>query len=116
MSTIQFQPGDSDADRVDRRAEIARALARGGMEGVQVISLETAQKVLTPKRYEIIDLLHDEDVESVRALARELGRDKGQVSRDLQELASHAIIEYETDGRSKSPRLTQKHIVIEPLV
>jgi len=116
MSSIQFKPRGGDADRVDRRAEMARALARGGMEGVQVISLETAQKVLTPKRYEIIDLLRREDVESVRALARKLGRDKGQVSRDLQELAEHAIIEYETDGRSKSPRLTQKHIVIEPLV
>lgn len=116
MSSIQFHPSGSDEERVARRAEMARALARGGMEGVQVLSLETAQKVLTPKRYEIIDLLSREDVDSVRALARQLGRDKGQVSRDLQELAEHAIIRYDTDGRSKSPRLTQKHIVIEPLI
>lgn len=94
---------------------MARALARGGMEGVQVLSLETAQDVLTPKRYEIIELLSSEEVESVRALARRLGRDKGQVSRDLAALAEHSIIEYDTDGRSKSPRLTQEHLVIEPL-
>ena len=86
------------------------------MEGVQVISLETAERVLTPKRYEIIDLLRREEVESVRGLARRLGRDKAHVSRDLQELAEHAIIQYDTDGQSKSPHLTQEHIIIEPLV
>jgi len=86
------------------------------MEGVQVLSLETAQEVLTPKRYEIVDLLSREDVDSVRGLARRLDRDKAQVSRDLGVLAEHSIITYDTDGRSKRPRLVQEHIVIEPLV
>ena len=95
---------------------MARALSAGGMEGAQVLSLEVAQKVLTPKRYEIIDYLSRKDVESVRELARQLGRDKAQVSRDLGVLAEHSIIRYDTDGRSKSPRLTQEHLVIEPLV
>lgn len=105
-----------DADGAARRAEMARALARGGMENVQIISLESAEKVLTPKRKEIIRALRDEDVASVRELARRLDRDKGQVSRDLQVLAEHAVIHYETDGRAKAPRLTQEHIVIEPVV
>lgn len=105
----------SSIDGADRRAEMARALARGGMENVQIISLESAQKVLTPKRMEIIRTLREEDVASVRELARRLDRDKGQVSRDLQVLAEHAVIHYETDGRSKAPRLTQEHIVIEPI-
>ncbi|MFB6354561.1 MAG: helix-turn-helix domain-containing protein [Halobacteriales archaeon] len=105
-----------DADGADRRAEMARALARGGMENVQIISLESAEKVLTPKRKEIIRTLREAEVASVRELARRLGRDKGQVSRDLQILAEHAVIHYETDGRSKAPRLTQEHIVIEPIV
>lgn len=104
------------ADGADRRAEMARALARGGMQNVQVISLESAEKILTPKRKEIIRTLREEDVASVRELARRLDRDKGQVSRDLQILAEHAVVHYETDGRSKAPRLTQEHIVIEPVV
>ena len=116
MSSMQFTPSGSDDARVERRAEMARALARGGMDGVQVLSLETAREILTTKRYEIIDLLSREEAESVRALARELGRDKAQVSRDLGVLAEHGIIEYDTDGRSKSPRLAQEHLVIEPLV
>lgn len=103
------------ADGADRRAEMARALARGGMENVQIISLESAEKVLTPKRKEIIRTLREEEIDSVRGLARHLDRDKGQVSRDLQVLAEHAVIHYETDGRSKAPRLTQEHIVIEPV-
>lgn len=116
MSTLQIRPSGSDEERAEKRAKMARALARGGMEGVQVVSLETARDVLTPKRYEILEVLSEEEVESVRALARRLGRDKGQVSRDLAVLAEHAIIEYDTDGRAKSPRLTQEHLVIEPLV
>jgi predicted transcriptional regulator len=85
------------------------------MSGVQVLTLEQAEDVLTPRRRELIDELRQRTHESVRALARELDRDKGQVSRDLGVLSEHAIITYDTDGRSKSPRLTQEHLVIEPL-
>jgi predicted transcriptional regulator len=106
----------SEDERIERRSEMARALARGGMEGVHVLTLEQAEKVLTPKRQEIVEALGHGEYESVRALARELGRDKGQVSRDLGDLAEHGIVTFETDGRSKSPRLTQEHIVIEPIV
>lgn len=106
----------SDNQRQDRRAEMARALARGGMEGVHVLSLEQAEEVLTPKRQQIVEALSEEEFESVRALARELGRDKGQVSRDLKLLAEHAIVSFETDGRSKRPYLTQEHVVVEPIV
>ena len=57
----------------------------------------------------------ENDYDSVRALARALDRDKGHVSRDLGVLSEHAIVIYETDGRSKSPRLTQEHLVVEPI-
>jgi len=106
----------SPEQRQARRAEMATALARGGMEGVHVLSLEQADEVLTPKRQEIIEALGHGEYESVRQLARELDRDKGQVSRDLTVLSTHAIITYEEDGRSKSPRLTQDHVVVEPIV
>lgn len=98
------------------RAEMARSLARGGMSGVQVISWDTADKVLSPKRRELIETLQRTDAESVRGLARQLGRDKGQVSRDLGTLAEHGIVQFEESGRVKRPVLTQEHIVIEPVV
>jgi predicted transcriptional regulator len=104
------------ADESSLRAEMARSLARGGMPGVQVISWETADKILSPKRRELIETLQGGDVESVRGLARQLDRDKGQVSRDLGTLSEHGIVRFEESGRAKKPVLTQKHIVIEPVV
>jgi predicted transcriptional regulator len=86
------------------------------MTGVHVITLEQADEVLTPRRKEIIEVLGHGEYDSVRGLARELGRDKGQVSRDLGLLAEHGIVTFDTNGRSKSPRLAQEHIVIEPVV
>lgn len=103
-------------DGVDRRTEMARALARGGMEDVHVLSLDSAEIVLTRRRREILEVLRAEEIASVRELARRLDRDKAQVSRDLQVLAEHAVIHYETDGRAKAPRLSQSRLVIEPIV
>lgn len=106
----------SDNHRQDRRAEMARALARGGMSGVHVLSLEQADEVLTPKRQEIVEALSQAEFDSVRELARELGRDKGQVSRDLKLLAEHSLVGFDTEGQSKRPHLTQDHVVVEPIV
>jgi len=103
-------------DRTELRAKLARSLARGGMSGVQVVSWETAQEVLTPKRRELVEELRRNPPKSVRQLARTLNRDKSQVSRDLAALAEHGIIQYEEEGRAKKPRLTQDHLVVEPVV
>jgi predicted transcriptional regulator len=86
------------------------------MSGVQVISWESAETVLTPKRRELIETLRETAPESVRGLARELERDKSQVSNDLSTLAELGIIQYEQNGNAKAPRLTQDHIVVEPIV
>ena len=113
--TAELTP-DSDADRDELRGEMVRSLARGGMTGVQVISWESAQTALTPKRREIIETLRAEDVDSVRALARLLDRDKSPVSQDLSKLAELGIVRYEERGSAKSPQLTQEHVVVEPVV
>lgn len=115
MSEIDWTSGDRGERRESRTGEMARALSRGGMEGAHVLSLESAEEVLTPKRRELIELLRAEEVDSVRELARCVERDKGQVSRDLGVLAEHGIIKYEESGRSKRPYIVQDHIVVEPL-
>lgn len=116
MSQVDWSQTEEDGrDRIEQRRELAQSLARGGMESVQVISFETAERVLTPKRREIIETLRTVEVESVRQLARELDRDKAQVSRDLAVLAEHGVIKYEEGGRAKKPYLVQDHIVVEPL-
>lgn len=110
----QDSPSD-DAGTADTRLEFARVLARGGMEGAQIISQDTADDVLTEKRREIIARLQRQDIESVRGLARELDRDKAAVSRDLKLLAEHGIVDFETDGRGKRPYLQHDHLVVEPV-
>jgi predicted transcriptional regulator len=113
MAQTHYQ---SEEEQLQLRKQMARSLAQGGMDDVHVVSQETAQTVLTPRRREIIQYLKGEDPESVRALARELGRDKSAVSRDLATLAEHSIITYETNGRGKRPVLVSDHVVVEPIV
>lgn len=91
---------------------MVRALARGGMDGVQILSFESAEKVFTPKRRELIEALRTEEIESVRQLARSVDRDKGQVSRDLGVLAEHGVIQYEDTGRAKRYYPVQEHITV----
>lgn len=113
MSEQQPDPGRSES--TPSRTEFARLLARGGMTGVQVIGQDTADEVLTERRREIIETLRTVDVGSVRGLARELGRDKGAVSRDLELLASHGVVDFESEGRAKRPYLQHDHLVVEPV-
>ena len=139
MSEASWNESDEAASRSEevsrrkRRKEMARALAKGGMTGVHVISHESAERVLTEKRRELIDVLRREEVESVRDLARRVERDKAQVSRDLRVLAEHAVVGFEegearcasesereaerpaSTGRAKRPYLQSDHLVVEPI-
>lgn len=107
-------PRDDERD-TDRRAAMARALARGGMDGVNVISWETASEI-TPARREILQTVQTEDIDSVSDLARGLDRDKSQVSRNLSTLAELGVVTFETEGKRKRPVPAQETLVVEPLV
>lgn len=100
----------------EKRASMARALAAGGFDDVLLLRRETAQSVLTERRRELLHHLRENDPDSVRALARELDRDKASVSRDLQVLAEYDVVEYDGEGVGKSPRLKHETVVVEPIV
>lgn len=51
----------------------------------------------------------------VRALADDLGYDKGVVSCDPQKLAPIDVVEYVEDSRAKVPRLKHNHVAIDPI-
>jgi predicted transcriptional regulator len=119
-SMSRTQQGDAnrdghDEEQIQRRAEVARALARGGMENVQVISWESAREV-TPERRRLLGTLRTTDVDSIADLAREVDRAESQVSRDLSTLAELGLVSFEERGRAKRPVLTQSTVVVEPLV
>ncbi|TQQ79111.1 transcriptional regulator [Halonotius roseus] len=85
-----------------------------------MVRRESGRDLLTDSRLELVQHLdqHGSAVDSVSDLARQLDRDKGAVSKDLNRLAELDVIEYEGsgDGTAKRPQLKHDHVVVEPVV
>lgn len=105
---------ESNPERVERRRQVAEALDGGAFGEVLVVSQESADRVLTPARREIIDALAAHDVDSQRALAECLDRDPGNVKRDLAVLIDEGVVAREKQGRSYRPYLKYDTVVAEP--
>lgn len=100
----EFETEEANVDpRHDFRSAFSEALARHGFADTLVLARERAEDVFHERRLEILDYLEDHDPRSVRALASQLGYDKGVVSRDLQRLAELDVVEFEKVGRAKAP-------------
>jgi DNA-binding transcriptional ArsR family regulator len=113
----EFERKEADVDsRLEFRRSFSETLAQHGFPDTLVLARERAEDVFHDRRLEILDYLKEHDPHSVRALADELGYDKGVVSRDLQTLTSIDVIEYVEEGRAKAPRLKHSHVAIEPVV
>ncbi|MDS0261843.1 MarR family transcriptional regulator [Haloarcula sp. S1CR25-12] len=112
-----FESEEADVDdRLKRRAAFSETLTQHGFPDTLVLARERAEDIFHDRRLDLLDYLKDHEPNSVRALADELGYDKGVISRDLQKLARIDVIEYVEDGRAKAPRLKHNHIAIEPVV
>lgn len=111
---------DGPDERTEKRRLLTRALAGGplaaaGYTDSLILSRESARQVLTGPRLALLDRLRQGPADSVRSLAAELDRDKAGVSRDLALLASLDVVEYETAGRAKRPRLKHDVVLVEPI-
>jgi predicted transcriptional regulator len=120
MAPAEPPIGSSTDPRAEKRRLLTRtlaggALAQAGYTDTLVLSRESAREVLTAPRLELLDRLRSGPVDSVRALADELDRDKGGVSRDLATLAALDVLEYEPAGRAKRPRLKHETVLVEPV-
>ena len=98
------------------RSDYKRRLSEAGITDSIALNRATAREVLTDRRTELIDVLSNEDVDSVGALAERVERDTGQVSKDLRRLYEAGIVEYEKEGRRKRPVLTHSTILVEPVM
>lgn len=113
---VTERPAEEDVSpEVARRERLADALTAAGYQDVYVLAREDARQVLDEHRVAILDYLRDHEVSSVSELADALDRDVGNVSRDLQVLADHGIVNMTVDGRAKVPELVHEHVVVEPL-
>lgn len=116
MTESSSSTDPTDSHRIETCWEYATSLAQDGYQRIHVLSLADAGEVLTDRRLEIIETLRQTDYPSVRALARDLNRDQGAVSRDLSLLAEHGITTLKRDGNTKQPVLREGTVVVEPLV
>jgi predicted transcriptional regulator len=113
----KFESEETDVDeRLELRAAFSETLTQHGFPDTLVLARERAEDIFHDRRLDLLDYLKDHEPDSVRALAQELGYDKGVVSRDLQKLARIDVIEYVEEGRAKAPRLKHNHVAIEPVV
>ncbi len=109
MSPIQEKhDGNPDADFLKR-------LADAGYENFLVISLDTADTILTPKRLELIDLIRNEQPESIRDLARIADRDKSNVHEELELLFEVGIVDFEEEAGKRRPVIGPDHVIVEPI-
>ena len=71
------------------------------------------QRVLTPRRLELIRSLLDGSADSIRALADRLDRDVRQVHDDVDLLNEYGIVRFHEDGTAKGPFIPYETISIE---
>ena len=100
----------------ESRVEYLRRLSEAGFDDVLVLRRETAEEVLTEKRMELVAEIANDDVPSMRELARRVDRDISIVSRDLDVLFEAGVIDFEQEGRSKRPVLAHENVMVEPVV
>lgn len=107
---------EDEPARVLAGTDFGMVLTRAGYGDVHVLSHEAADRALTENRRALIDAIASEDVASISGLARLVGRDKANVKRDLDVLAEENVVEFETAGRERRPRLKPDTVVQEPIV
>jgi predicted transcriptional regulator len=95
--------------------EISKVLSRMGYRDVLILKHESAKKILTEKRMEVIETLRKKEVRSIRELSRTLKRGVNVIYEDLQVLAGEGIVDFETQGKNKRPFLRHELIWIEPI-
>jgi predicted transcriptional regulator len=71
------------------------------------------QRVLTPRRLELVESLMDAAAESMRGLADRLDRDVRQVYDDLQVLSEYRIVHFREEGGAKQPFVPYEAVRIE---
>ena len=96
--------------------EFLHRLASAELFDVKLLRRETAEKVLTEKRMELLAEIAGGEAESIRDLSAKLDRDVSVVSRDLDVLFQADVIDYEEHGRRKKPVLAYENVIVNPIV
>lgn len=87
-----------------------------GEEVPHVVNFQDAsrlQRILTPRRLELVRSLMDAPAESMRDLADRLDRDVRQAHDDLQLLSEYRVVHFHEEGGAKKPHVPYDTVKIE---
>lgn len=104
VATIRIER-DTRAATAQARARFLKAWRTGKYQG-EVFSFESPAalfRVLSPKRWEMLETLQARGPLGVRALARVLGRDVKRVHEEARTLLDTGLIEKDASGRLTVP-------------
>jgi predicted transcriptional regulator len=76
-------------------------------------SVADIRSLLTDRRLEVLRAIMDEPPESITVLAERLERNYADVHGDVQVLANHHIVYFETEGRSKRPVVPYERVHLD---
>ena len=102
---------DHKAGALDRAAQWEQ-----GEDVPHVVNFQDAsrlQRILTPRRLDLVQSLMDAPAESMRDLADRLDRDVRQVHDDLQMLSEYRIVHFQEEGGAKKPFVPYDTVTIE---
>lgn len=96
-----------------------QATEQAGSSGVPDEAIRSFERVadirnlLTDRRLEVMRAIMTEPPESISALADRLERNYADVHADVQLLADHHIVYFDTDGRAKRPVIPYERIRLD---
>lgn len=107
---------DADTDRTDL-LETLEAIDEGEevapRESVlSVDTIETLGRMFRPTNLELLQAIVEHEPESIRALARAVGRNPPEVLDNINELVNYGLVQLEEDGQAKRPVLWYDEIDI----
>jgi len=115
-TTLTVRVGDGTTTREQTRERI-RAMERGeALENRHVLVLDDEadmQRLLSPANLALLRTIRKHEPESMRETADLVDRDFKEVHRNLTELETLNVIEFEQSGRSKRPVVRFDEIDIE---
>jgi predicted transcriptional regulator len=115
-TTLTVRVGDGTKTREQTRERI-RAMERGeNLEDRHVLVLDDEadmQRLLSPANLALLRTIRKHEPESMRETADLVDRDFKEVHRNLTELETLNVIEFEQSGRSKRPVVRFDEIDIE---
>jgi predicted transcriptional regulator len=76
-------------------------------------SIADVRQLLTDRRVEVMRAIMTDTPESITSLADRLDRNYADVHSDVQVLADHHIVYFETDGRSKRPMIPYDRVHLD---